>query len=98
VSAAEDDLQRARERRRRLDEQRKLSTGLYVTATYDAKSFNVSWEGEVFSIAGTQCGHVDFATPASGTYPLTLDEVDAMITALTSAAADVRANCREGGQ
>jgi len=59
-------------------------------ALYEAKLF----EAHGWQIAGTLCGCIDVATPASGTYAMTPDEVQALIVALTNARADVLANSR----
>ena len=61
--------------------------------SYSAKLFEVNWENRVFKIAGTLDGFIDFATPESGTYPLSLDEAERLAKALGDAIADVRKNC-----
>lgn len=57
--------------------------------TYEAKLFRAA----NFKAAGTLDGFIDFATPESGTYPLTLNEARAIVAALNSAIADVRVGC-----
>lgn len=55
---------------------------------YEAKMFQaVGWK-----VAGTLCGNVDVATPESGTYCMSPDEIQALIAALTNARADVLSN------
>jgi hypothetical protein len=85
-----DELAELRERRRRAAERRREIGGDYFEALYDVVGHSVPWEGRLFKIAATQEGLVDFATPESGTYPLTLASVDAMIAALAAVATEIR--------
>jgi hypothetical protein len=85
-----DDLAELRARRQRAAERRREIGGDYFEALYDVVAHSVPWEGKAFRIAATQDGLVDFATPESGTYPLSLASVDAMIAALTAVAEEIR--------
>lgn len=60
-----------------------------MSAPYDAKVFNVPWEGKIFMVAGRQDGTLDFVVPNVGSYPLRLADAEALIVALCSAVADV---------
>ena len=57
-------------------------------STFKAKLF----ETEHFKVAGTLDGFVDLAT-SDGTYQLSLDEAQALASALNGAIADIKSNC-----
>lgn len=61
--------------------------------TYEARRFEVATRPTDFTLAGTLCGAIDFAVHDGRTYPLSPDEARQLAAALTSAAADVEANC-----
>ena len=61
---------------------------------YVARSFTSDWENTQFKTSGTIDGHIDLATPASGTYPLTLHEARSLVEALNRAIEDVEQNCK----
>ena len=56
---------------------------------YEPTLFAANTEFGRFTASGTLCGHIDFAGPFRGTYPLSPDEALAIITMLTQALADV---------
>lgn len=59
---------------------------------YEAKAFNADTEYGRFTACGTRCGNIDFAGPSTGTYPLSPDEVLALIVMLQRARDDVLEN------
>lgn len=61
-------------------------------APYTARCFTADTVFGQFKAAGTRCGHIDFATPELGTYPLTPDEALSLIIALQNARANVLEN------
>lgn len=69
---------------------RKLATATFEAPTHDCGLFEVSWEGKVFKVAAEQGAVIDLATPDSGTYPLDVDEAEALAAALLSAAREIR--------
>jgi hypothetical protein len=65
----------------------------FLRKTYCAASFEVCYGNGKFRMSGTLCGFIDFATPNSGTYPLSMGEAKLMVAALLGAINDVEANC-----
>jgi len=59
---------------------------------YDAKQFKVRTVFGEFIASGTLCGHIDFAGPFKGIYPLSTDDALALIIMLKNARADVLEN------
>lgn len=67
---------------------------LHFDSLYTAKSFSARTGPGEFSCSGTLCGHIDLATPEGLTYPLSPDEVFALIHALQNSREDVLQNSR----
>lgn len=63
-----------------------------VSKLYEAKGFSAQTEFGEFLASGTLCGHIDFATPKSGTFTFSPDEVVAIIAMLQGARTDVLNN------
>lgn len=65
--------------------------------TYSAKAQTFEVSGLQITIAGTLCGHIDFAIQESSgrhaTYSLTTDDAHRMIAALHTVVGDIQANC-----
>ena len=59
---------------------------------YEAKLFKADTDVGQFTASGTLCGHIDFVGPFKGTYPLSPDEVLAVIVILQQAREDVLNN------
>lgn len=66
----------------------------FPSKEYTAKSFEVTTIFGNFKISGTLCGAVDFATPQSGTYTFTVEELDCLIDALSKSRKDVVENSK----
>lgn len=58
-------------------------------ALYYAKEFHADTAFGLFAASGTICGRIDFIGPFEGSYPLSVDEISALIVMLQNARSDV---------